>query len=807
MLRKRVKMATEPQPGPSSISFPNYEIEATWDVLQRGLREMFLQRRRRPTTPPFSRIQFMELYTVVYDYCTDTRKEMVDDPNNPEKSRSAAQHQGWELYERLQEFLKAYVEKVMIEAEHLRGEDLLALYETQWKDYRHATQYLDGIFHYLNKHWVVREHEEGRNDIYEIYALAMVTWRDHLFKKLQTHLTTSVLNLIEKDRNHEMINSSLVSVTLESYAELGLSGTCRYCKCKLCNVTYSQLGMPGAIYQDHFENQFLEDTKRYYVNESEAFLRENTVTDYLINVDTRLKEEKLRRENYLQETTENALFQTCHSILIERYKETIQNEFRNLLELDKTEDIGRMYSLLLRVPNGLDGLPQQLEDHITEQGLCAIKVLGDENENDPNQYVDTILRVHKKYNALVLTKFTNDIRFAASLDKAFTKFVNKNSATKKITDPRQKTPELLAKYCDHLLKKSNKLADDLEDRLSQVMVIFKYIKDKDIFEKFYSNRLALRIVQQTSTSDDAEASMISKLKQACGCEYTNKLQLMFKDIGLSKDLNEQLKYYLENTNQSLNVDFQIQVLSSGAWPFKQVCTLSLPSDLERCVDRFQKFYALRHSGRKLIWLNAPQMSKGEVVTIGFQKKYTFDVSTIQMAILLHYNEEDEWSLGQLKESINTNNEDVLMHALRILITSKLLFVRENNASPKQSGSSASEEKGLTDTSVIALFKNYRNPRTRVRMNMPMKKQERNESEATHIDILENRKFEVEACIVRIMKSRKTLSHQLLVTEVLNQLASRFIPQVSDIKKRISGLIEKEYIERQEGTKDVYNYVA
>ena len=38
--------------------------------------------------------------------------------------------------------------------------------------------------------------------------------------------------------------------------------------------------------------------------------------------------------------------------------------------------------------------------------------------------------------------------------------------------------------------------------------------------------------------------MISKLKQACGFEYTNKLQRMFQDISLSKDLNEMFKQHL-----------------------------------------------------------------------------------------------------------------------------------------------------------------------------------------------------------------------------------------------------------------------
>ena len=51
--------------------------------------------------------------------------------------------------------------------------------------------------------------------------------------------------------------------------------------------------------------------------------------------------------------------------------------------------------------------------------------------------------------------------------------------------------------------------------ISLQMVVFKYIEDKDVFQKFYSKMLAKRLVQHMSASDDAEASMISKLKQVC----------------------------------------------------------------------------------------------------------------------------------------------------------------------------------------------------------------------------------------------------------------------------------------------------
>lgn len=44
------------------------------------------------------------------------------------------------------------------------------------------------------------------------------------------------------------------------------------------------------------------------------------------------------------------------------------------------------------------------------------------------------------------------------------------------------------------------------------MIVFKYIEDKDVFQKFYSKLLAKRLVEHMSTSDEAEANMILKLK-------------------------------------------------------------------------------------------------------------------------------------------------------------------------------------------------------------------------------------------------------------------------------------------------------
>ena len=68
----------------------------------------------------------------------------------------------------------------------------------------------------------------------------------------------------------------------------------------------------------------------------------------------------------------------------------------------------------------------------------------------------------------------------------------------------------------------------------------------------------LKIIGEYGLKNKPEGKK-TKLKSACGFEYTNKLQRMFQDQGVSKDLNEQFKQHLYNSNEPLDIDFQIQV--------------------------------------------------------------------------------------------------------------------------------------------------------------------------------------------------------------------------------------------------------
>lgn len=113
---------------------------------------------------------------------------------------------------------------------------------------------------------------------------------------------------------------------------------------------------------------------------------------------------------------------------------------------------------------------------------------------------------------------------------------------------------------------------EIESILDKTMVLFRFLLEKDIFERYYKTHLAKRLLLNKSVSDDFEKNMISKLKTECGCQFTSKLEGMFKDMSVSNTINEEFKMYVNNHNLSLSgVELTVRILTTGFWP-TQVCS-------------------------------------------------------------------------------------------------------------------------------------------------------------------------------------------------------------------------------------------
>lgn len=142
----------------------------------------------------------------------------------------------------------------------------------------------------------------------------------------------------------------------------------------------------------------------------------------------------------------------------------------------------------------------------------------------------------------------------------------------------------------------------MEDKLEKVVRLFSYLSDKDIFAEFYKKQLAKRLLLARSSSDDAERSMIAKLKLRCGAQFTSKLEGklictstldlhpkriashdsisgMVTDMNLSSDMGTAFAEHLRVHEIKLDTDVTVQAsLRSAAQSILSTCTGCLAED-------------------------------------------------------------------------------------------------------------------------------------------------------------------------------------------------------------------------------------
>lgn len=770
--------------------------------------------------------RLMETYTQVYNICTANNVN-----NNEPESHLHHFHQfkgissggSNALYEMLRGYLIRYATKLKEEAEDMDGEVLLRFLAERWKKFSFVAQKLiDFVFKYINKQYVIEVKENDsfahnhsgsttptgmstenisalhvdetcRTITCKVASLAMVVWRDEIFLPLKDSVIPSLRAMIMRDRKKEEVDYFLISETTKCLITIGFSAQ-------------DPNGVCLDIFDTHFVKPFLKETTEYYTGECNRLLAESPIMECLRRFAVFMEEERARAAHYLHPTTESKLQDVCKETLLSAHIDEYNAEFATLLKDEREEDLALMYDMLSKVGR-LETLQSHLEKHIVADGGQLIeKIYSEENGSDakkddkekdkkdlfPQIYTDCLLNLHRKYSQLVNKNFKGNSSFIEALDKGCRAIVNKNAVTI-AAKKTEKSPELIAKYCDMLLQKTSKKSDEeLEVALRDVMTVFKYVEAKDVFQTYYSRLLAKRLANDNSLSDDSESSMISKLKETCGMDYTTKLQRMWQDIvGISKKLNDDYKERMKDSGTPVPFDFHINVLTSGAWPYSESKEpFRLPEVLSAGLAKFSMFYTAQHTGRKLKLL--VKESKGEIKTNYLKRNLLVGVSLYQIAILLCFNDRLEVSVSTLADKTELEKSFLVSH-LEYILKTKLLTVKGGTK--------------LDESSVLCLNTSLNLKKTRFNINKQIKKEKEKEQSDVELSIKADRQHVIQACIVRIMKMRKTLKHTDLCNEAMTQLSNRFKPQISMVKKQINVLIEKEYLCRNQDARDVYNYMA
>ncbi|OMJ27865.1 Cullin-1 [Smittium culicis] len=496
------------------------------------------------------------------------------------------------------------------------------------------------------------------------------------------------------------------------------------------------------------------------------------------------------------------------NVLIKDEQQFIEFGFPEILDTYVINDIRLAYFLLSRFPDSLLGIQTIFQNKVKETGISELESLPRDKDGsvEPAVFVEKIFEIHERFNNILLNSFSYDPIFIKALDCACRDFINHNSIC---SSSSAKVSELLTKYTDLLLKKGSKIADEsqLESKLDQSITVLKYIEDRDAFQDFYRRNLARRLVNDQSSSFNSEQSMISKLKEICGFDFTNKLTRMFNDMEMNNDLNSKFRDY-SNSNRS--IDFSAKILNTAAWPLSySKPSLVLPKNLSTVIDSYTQFYNSRHQGRVLNWLW--QYSKLDIKFNMPQKgnkpspSYVFTVSTSQYAILSLFDSasSDIISFSEISKSTGLSNPSI---ESSLAIFSKVKLIKVINFS-SDGITPVPSDITISALSSFMLNNEFSSKRLKINLNVPMKSETKKESIEALKYIQEDHNMAIQAAIVRVMKTQRSLNHSILVTEVINQLKSRFNPKILDIKKAIDSLLDREFIERDSNKSDIYNYVA
>lgn len=712
---------------------PKY-ADKTWKILEHAIHEIYNHNA--------SGLSFEELYRNAYN--------MV------------LHKYGEKLYSGLVTTMSAHLKEISKTIDAAQGGFFLEELNRKWADHNKALQMIRDILMYMDRTFVPSTHKTP------VYELGLNLWRDNVIHSstIQTRLLNTLLELIQKERTGEVINRGLMRNIIKMLMDLGAS-----------------------VYQEDFEKPFLEVSANFYRAESQEFIVCCDCGDYLKKAERRLHEEIERVSHYLDANSESKITNVVEREMIANHMLRLvhmeNSGLVNMLLDDKYEDLGRMYNLFRRVDNGLITIRDVMTSHIRETGKEL--VTDPERVKDPVEFVQRLLDEKDKYDKIITLAFINDKSFQNALNSSFEYFINLN--------PR--SPEYISLFVDDKLRKGLKgvSEEDVEVVLDKVMMLFRFLQEKDVFEKYYKQHLAKRLLSGKTVSDDAERSLIVKLKTECGYQFTSKLEGMFTDMKTSQDTMQGF-YASHGTELGDAPTLVVQVLTTGSWPTQPSIPCNLPAELSALCEKFRSYYLGTHTGRRLSWQT--NMGTADIkATFGKGQKHELNVSTYQMCVLMLFNNADRLSYKEIEQATEIPSPE-LKRCLQ-----SLACVKGKNVLRKEPMS-----KDIAENDSFLFNDKFTSKFYKVKIGTVVaQKESEPEKQETRQRVEEDRKPQIEAAIVRIMKSRRVLDHNNVVAEVTKQLQSRFLPNPVEIKKRIESLIEREFLERDSTDRKLYRYLA
>lgn len=473
----------------------------------------------------------------------------------------------------------------------------LAQLNQQWLLFGQQLLLIRSIFLYMDRTFLL-----NHSTVTPLWEAGLGFYRQHVIQQadVKKACIELLLDQIQAEREGSKVDQQLIKSILKMLTDLD-------------------------VYTLFFEHEFLSATEKFYQQESAELLETLPTFEYLARCEERISQELKRSEVYLDPMTKKPLIHTLEKeSIIAHIPKILDKGFQVMIKENKIDDLARLYRLFSRIEaldpirihfghylravgtqivsqvDHDDTIVQELLDLKTKSDQVLVRAFGFQLHSaqppsvaPPNAphfkipqpvkrpvapHSPSIRTAPRPRTGLApnsITAVENKVdwceKFVHTQQEAFESFLNKRP---------NKSSELIAKYVDVKLRQGYKEHSEaeLEDILQQVLFLFRFIQGKDIFEAFFKKDLAKRLLLGKSSSVELEKSVLTKLKNECGAGFTAKLEGMFKDMEISKDLSKEFKEsaFYERLN---GFDLVVNVLTQGFWPTYPPAEVFLPENV------------------------------------------------------------------------------------------------------------------------------------------------------------------------------------------------------------------------------------
>lgn len=346
------------------------------------------------------------------------------------------------------------------------------------------------MFYYLDQSFLLHSKEFP-----VIREMGLLQFRSHIFSDavLKPKILQGACDLVEADRSegsNTMADSSLLRNAIDLFHSLD-------------------------VYISDFEPLLVSQSRDYF----SLWVQQET-TGYLatfVENSHRLIEREVNRCELfsLSLSTKQRLSEILDEVLVGQEEFLLdKKDVLGLLRAGNKAALEKLYSLLERKNLGAR-LKTAFGSYIVEEGSGIVS-----DEEKEGEMVPQLLEFKQRLDDTWADSFHRNEELGHMLRESFDAFMNKDSKME------TKMGEMIAKYVDRLLKGGWKLpagrnpedvqlADEdaeINRQLDQVLDLFRFVHGKLVFETFYKNDLARRLLMGRSASDDAEKSMLAKLR-------------------------------------------------------------------------------------------------------------------------------------------------------------------------------------------------------------------------------------------------------------------------------------------------------